>query len=283
MATREVQPAGAELRGEPLGAGSFFGEVLERHRAPGLVLTDLRHHQRRRFPRHSHQLAYFCLLLEGGYEEQIGSRSVSHRPMTLAFHPPELEHRDEVGEGGGRFFSVEVGEQRIERLREESRPALGFTVLTSGEPLWIAARLYRELRSPGAATDLVVDGLVLELLAATCRVARSERHPPTWLATVEDLLRASYCEPLTLDHLATAAGVHPCHVSRTFRRFRGVTPGDFVHELRVRHVCAGLADPDRTLADLAMDAGFADQSHCTRVFRQVTGMTPGGFRAALRG
>jgi AraC family transcriptional regulator len=272
-----------ELQGEPLGAGSFFGEVLERHRAPGLVLTDLRHREQRRFPWHSHELAYFCLLLKGGYGEQIGGESVSYRPMTLIFHPPGREHRDEVGEHGGRFFNVEVGWPWLERLREESRPALGFTVLTSGEPLWLVARLYRELCSPGAATDLVVDGLVLELLAAAGRLAQiDERYPPAWLATVESLLRESYCEPLTLDHLAAAAGVHPCHVSRTFRRFRGRTPGDFVHELRIRHVCEGLADPDRSLADLAVDAGFADQSHCNRVFKQVTGMTPGSFRTALR-
>ncbi|MBW8878486.1 MAG: helix-turn-helix transcriptional regulator [Acidobacteria bacterium] len=282
MAT-DGQQTSVELRGEPLGAGRFFGEVLMRCRAPGLVMTDLRHREQRSFPSHSHELAYFSLLLEGGYAEQVGSRSFAHRPMTLAFHPPGLEHRDEVGDGGGHFFSVEVGERWFKRLREEARPELGFTVLTSGAPLWLAARLYRELRAPGAAAALVIDGLVLELLAAAGRLARPhERRPPAWLATVEDLLRQSYREPLTLDHLAAAAGVHPCHVSRTFRHFRGLTPGDFVHELRIRHLCEGLADPDRSLIDLALDAGFADQSHCNRIFKRVTGMTPGTFRAALR-
>jgi AraC family transcriptional regulator len=87
---------------------------------------------------------------------------------------------------------------------------------------------------------------------------------------------------LALERLAAEAGVHPVHLSRTFRRFRGRTLGDYLQELRVRHVCQGLADADRPLVDLSLDAGFTDQSHCTRVFKRLTGMTPGVFRASLR-
>jgi AraC-like DNA-binding protein len=33
--------------------------------------------------------------------------------------------------------------------------------------------------------------------------------------------------------------------------------------------------------DLALEAGFADQSHCTRVFRRLVGVPPGAFRETL--
>jgi AraC-like DNA-binding protein len=39
--------------------------------------------------------------------------------------------------------------------------------------------------------------------------------------------------------------------------------------------------PGMPLSDVALAAGFADQSHLTRIFKRVTGMTPGAFRAAL--
>jgi AraC-like DNA-binding protein len=42
------------------------------------------------------------------------------------------------------------------------------------------------------------------------------------------------------------------------------------------------ADSDTALADLAMRAGFADQSHLTRVFKQMTGCTPTAYRAERR-
>jgi AraC-like DNA-binding protein len=36
------------------------------------------------------------------------------------------------------------------------------------------------------------------------------------------------------------------------------------------------------LADVALAAGFADESHMTRVFKRVTGETPGECREGVR-
>lgn len=267
---------------EPLPAGQFFGEVLGRYRSSGVVLSELCHTRRRAFPAHSHQLAYLCLLLSGVYAERIAGRLHPQEPMTLVFHPPGMDHCDEVGEHGARFFGIEVEEHWLERLREEGRLRLDLAVLSSGEPLGLAARLYRELRAGAAGCDLAIEGLVLELLALAGRLPwTDERRPPGWLPKVEALLREGFRETLRLETLAAEAGVHPAYLSRTFRRFRGHTPGDSVQELRVRAVCQGLAIGDRPLAELALEAGFADQSHCNRVFKRLTGMTPGTFRAAL--
>lgn len=46
-----------------------------------------------------------------------------------------------------------------------------------------------------------------------------------------------------------------------------------------RHVrCLG----GRSMADLAVERGFADQAHATREVRRVTGTTPARLRDALR-
>ena len=268
---------------QSLCKGQFFGEVMRRQRSSGLVLTELRHLRRRRFPRHDHELAYFGFILDGGYQERVADRSVEQGPLSLAFHPPSVEHLDEVGEGGGRMFCIEIDNRWLERLRQESRIVLDFGLLSSGRSLGLAVRLYRELH---AASDsgLLVEELTLDLLTQAVRqpvALAGERRPPSWLPAVEERLREGFREPLCLDDLAAVAGVHPVYMSRTYHRFRGITLGETLQELRVRHVCAGLADPGRSLTDLALDAGFADQSHCTRVFKQRTGMPPGAFRTAL--
>lgn len=275
--TKAMPPRDAR---EPLRAGEFFGEVVARHRVSEITLSELHHRVRRSFPRHSHEHGYFCLLLAGGYVEEIAGRPVAQRPMTVAFHPAGIEHRDEVGEGGGRMFGIEVGTRWVERLQEEAKGSLGFVTLGAGDGVWLAARLRRELWRREEGSALVIEGLVLELLAAVCRELRPvDRRPPGWLARIEEMLRAGFQESWTLDALAAEAGVHPVHLSRTFRRFRGRTLGEVLQELRVRHVCERLADPEVPLADLALEAGFADQSHCTRVFKRLTGTTPGAWRA----
>jgi AraC-like DNA-binding protein len=42
-----------------------------------------------------------------------------------------------------------------------------------------------------------------------------------------------------------------------------------------------LRDREKSLADIAACAGFADQSHMTRAFQRVAGTTPGAMRKAL--
>ena len=268
---------------EALAAGQFYGAVVCRHRTADAILSELRHDQRNRFPHHSHERAYFSLLLAGGYTEHLAGRSYPHRPMSLAFHPPWTDHRDEVEAHGARFLNVEVGPCLLDRLREESRPALDFKVFAGGPPVGLAARLYRELRHGEPGSDLRMEELLLELLAASlCRPAPEEKREPAWLSRVEALIRESFRDALGLDRLAAEAGVHPAHLIRTFRRFRGCTPGEYLQHLRIGQVCEGLANPDFPLANLALEAGFADQSHCTRVFQRRLGFTPGAFRKTLR-
>lgn len=287
MAGSDAQHGDSQACCHHLGEGQFFGEVVGRRRTSGFLLSELHHSARRRFPHHTHERAYFCLLLSGSYAQQIAGRPVEQQPISVAFHPPALTHRDEVGEHGARFFSLEVEDRWIDRLRDEERPDLSFDLAVEGSPLWLALRLYRELRHFEPDSGLTVECLAVELLRAVLhRAVREERRPPAWLGRVEELLREGYREPLTLDHLASEAGVHPVHLTRTFRRFHGRTPGEYVQELRVRQVCGALGDsraPQAPLAEIALDAGFADQSHCTRIFKRITGTTPGSFRATLGG
>jgi AraC-like DNA-binding protein len=96
--------------------------------------------------------------------------------------------------------------------------------------------------------------------------------------TVLDYLRDHYHEPITNRQLARLA-----HMSiRAFeRRFHGsfhLTPQKYVRKLRLRMASRALVHTGRTLAEVAADCGFSDQSHFTRVFRQHFGLTPRDYR-----
>jgi AraC family transcriptional regulator len=72
--------------------------------------------------------------------------------------------------------------------------------------------------------------------------------------------------------------VHSVHLARQFKRTFGWTVGDYVRRLRVEFVCQQL-ETGKPLAELALRAGFSDQSHLTRIFKRFTGQTPGEYRA----
>lgn len=96
--------------------------------------------------------------------------------------------------------------------------------------------------------------------------------------TGRELIEARVREPLRLVELAAELDIQPAHLSRTFRRVYGVTLSAYVLRRRVELACAALADGDISLAQLAHEVGFADQSHLCPSFRRVTGLTPGAWR-----
>jgi AraC family transcriptional regulator len=273
-----------------LQPGHFYGEITRKREASGLILSELKHDKARKLPTHSHELAYFCLLLNGNYWEQFGRKRITYKPLTVMFHPPDTTHVDEIGPAGGRFFSVEVKTEWMERLRE----CLGKIELDSslheGDLAWLAMRLYREHKQADACSVLTMEGLVLEMLAVVGRFKESRQdlrgqdsrgrysRGHRWLATAVDLLNAEFRSNLKVQDIATEVGVHPFHLSRVFRAVHRQTIGEYVHKLRVAYACKLLVAPDCDLATVALSAGFSDQSHFTRVFKTVTGMTPGAFR-----
>jgi AraC-like DNA-binding protein len=87
---------------------------------------------------------------------------------------------------------------------------------------------------------------------------------------------------LTADDLAAAAGCSRYAAYRAFRQAYGLSPSDYQRQLRVR-TARRLLSAGAAPAEVAADAGFADQAHLTRWFRRYYGVTPGAYRAAAGG
>ena len=122
-----------------------------------------------------------------------------------------------------------------------------------------------------------------ELIATAGRAAtpRDDRRRQ-WLHTVREQLDASVPGRPCLQELAASVGRQPAHLARAFRRKYGVSVADYARLRRLEWATAQIASTDASLARIALDAGFADQSHFTRVFRRHHGVTPGRYREIVR-
>ncbi len=98
--------------------------------------------------------------------------------------------------------------------------------------------------------------------------------PPVPLARVLDFIEAHLGESITLESLAGVAGFSPSHFTTLFRRATGLAPHQFLMERRVERARTLLAGTRLSIAEVAVLAGFADQSHLTRTFKRVAGVTP---------
>ena len=265
--------------GPLLGSGEFFGRNLSQATHGGLTLMETLYAPLQRVPGHGHEPAYFCALLSGAYWEEYGTRRVSYRPDSVVFHPPGDVHHGDIGPGGGRTFNVAFDDAWLERAQAHGRLPNESADFHGGELSWLARRLHRELAEPDATSELVGEGIALEMLGVLLRWRPPRSEPrPGWLNRAEARLREELHRPVTVQSLALELGVEPVRLSRAFRRHYGETVGERLRRLRVEHVCRRLREGEQPLSELAVEAGFVDQSHLTRVFRKLTGLTPGQYR-----
>jgi AraC family transcriptional regulator len=93
-----------------------------------------------------------------------------------------------------------------------------------------------------------------------------------------DFIHANLATHIRLEDMAGAARMSVFHFSRTFRRATGTGPHRYLVEARIERVKALLRSSDRSLAQIADETGFSDQSHMSKVFRRLTGTSPRAFR-----
>jgi AraC family transcriptional regulator len=223
-------------------------------------------------------------VLRGAFTETSGGERLTCTPDTLKVMPAGERHCDSFDLGDARGLLVETDAERAIDIRSHA-PVLDERVsFHGGIPAALARRMYREFRGTDAAAPLAVEGLLLELLAAVSR--RGERVPggaAPWLEEVRDRLHADLAARPTLAELAAEAGVHPVTLARAFRRTFACTVGEYLRRLRLERAADQLAGGSQPLAEIALTAGFADQSHFSNVFRRRTGMSPSAYRRECRG
>jgi AraC family transcriptional regulator len=129
-------------------------------------------------------------------------------------------------------------------------------------------------------SPLVIEGLTLELLAESSRrdSFKPQKRPARWVHEVRDLLRARFAERLSLEAIAASVGVHPAHLARGFRDCHGCTPGEYVRGLRIEFACHRLTYSDAPISQIALAAGFSDQSHFSNAFKRQMSRSPATFR-----
>jgi AraC family transcriptional regulator len=266
-----------------LGAGRYLGETLDHRVVASLTVTRTLHRVPARLPLHTHAAPYFCLVLNGAFDESVGATAYQARSGMLLFHPPGETHSDEIRAAGTRLVSIALGGSWAGRLGEleiRKRPRPG---RQSAAAARIAHRVARELLADDPTSSIAIEGLVLTLLAEAASTPDSLRGgAPRWLPVAADFIRANYRDRLDHDALARVAGVHGTHLARAFHRHMSCTVTEYVRRLRIEWALEHVARGDAPLADVALEAGFADQAHFTRVFRRETGSTPSEYRRRSR-
>ena len=105
---------------------------------------------------------------------------------------------------------------------------------------------------------------------------------PVKARLAQELLASNLAGQPDLDSVARQLGVSADRFVRLFRGATGLPPHRWLRSLRVERAKELMLNSRLSLAQIALECGFADQSHFTRVFSAAVHMTPAGWRKARR-
>jgi AraC family transcriptional regulator len=252
---------------------------LPRHslRAADLTITETRHSAGFRLRPHEHEVANVYIPLQGRLRETIERSSFDGQPGTVLVKPGGARHSNEYGDHDVVGIVIEVPQPAQERLGLEALFG-DRRRLVDAECARLAARLARALRSQGPGRTLLVEGLAYELFGVLSRSPRPSQRKPPWLENVRSRIMAQPETGDSLESVADTVGRHPSHVAREFRRHYGTTVGEYARQRRIEQAAAELRVSRRPIAEIALRAGFYDQSHFTNTFRRAFGITPAEYR-----
>ena len=86
------------------------------------------------------------------------------------------------------------------------------------------------------------------------------------------------CRPIAIFELAALVRLGASYFQRAFKRSFGVSPHAYMLDRRIQRAQTLMLTTDDSLCDIALAAGFSDQSHLTTRFHRAIGMTPNVWR-----
>ncbi|MDC0669148.1 helix-turn-helix transcriptional regulator [Nannocystis radixulma] len=229
---------------------------------------------------HAHEHPCITVVVDGAFEETAERRLRACPRGTLVVRPGGEPHANAVSARGVANLEIDLGPaaHRSDSLSAWlQRP----TVLQHPRLVELSDAIRTQMRIRDAAQGLVLEGLTLELLGTALRIGATPDPggPPRWLLAVRDALEAAFLAPPRVAELAADAGVHPVHLTRSFRAHFGASPGGYVRRLRLRWAAAELLRvPEKSVTRIALEAGFYDHGHFSRAFKAAIGTSPSSYR-----
>lgn len=144
-----------------------------------------------------------------------------------------------------------------------------------GELVWAKTSKLPVQNQAGAVLGLVG---ITQLLDVNTELPRRFEKFRSVVSMIEGALESSPSIPT----LAVAANMSESHFRRSFKQCFGIAPQEFISQQRLRHAAKLLTQTELSIAQIALECGFGDQSHFSRQFGRFFGEAPRSYRMHWR-
>ena len=240
------------------------------------------HGFRTRLPAHVHATYVLGVIDSGSLLVSVKGRDFVAGSGSVLALPPFTAHRELPLSGNWSFRYLYPSEQAVRRalnLRDdECGAALAFP-----EPVIDDPALAERIRLAHTMVQRGDNAGMEDALARLFRLAQSDclsnggvvgREIDRRLLAVRDELTRKPQGRITLDDMASVAGLSRFRFAHAFRSAFGISPYAYYEQVRVAFAHL-LIQQGLELGTVAFQLGYADQSHMTRQFRRGSFTTPG--------
>ena len=163
---------------------------------------------------------------------------------------------------------------------------LPFTVIKNRELSRLIATALSEYEHKEEAFDLLIKGVICEMIALLCREGALSSQNSAYSAAIEKLLPSiAYIEEhfssdISLDEIAGVQNLNPSYFCRLFKKASGSGFVDYLNFVRICKSEKLLAKSEKSILEVAYDVGFSSVSYYNRIFKRYKNCTPTEYRRA---
>lgn len=229
----------------------------------------------------AHEAVEVAICLEGGLTYRVGTRTQAVRPGEAIVLPTGFEHRTSIAPNT-RARSFWIAAPIANEIQTDLDRRFDDLALRPSTPLLrFADPLFDEAMSEEPGADHLGDLLARALLVDLLRGAPREDPIDPRIRRALQRIDRDFAEPLTIDDLATTAGLSRFHFMRQFKTATGVSPYRYLIDRRIDAAARRLESRAASVTEVAFDVGFTDLSGFARAFRRKMGATPSSYAARL--
>lgn len=225
-------------------------------------------------PMHKDNLSKISIVLEGEFSEKpIDGQAVLLGNTSIITKPNTILHENTFGKKGCTILSIQFPEHTIlppvcQKLAYHNHPS----VMLLGIKIW--------LQLVKAKTNVEID-IVLNEFIQTIQLLQSQSSKSKMFTAASMLLKLQ-CRKRPVQEVSDSLSLHRGYLSRAFKEDFHIAPGAFNKKQRLIHAIQYLNKKENSLAGVAYEAGFSDQSHFTRILQKEIGCTPMELRKYLQ-
>ena len=226
-------------------------------------------------PPHTDKLSRISIILDGELQESHASENITAVRGSLVIKPKHTIHENTFGNKPVRSLSVSFHDEHLftkhfrswQWIRHPKISVLGIRFWSEAKKLNSEEKLHNCFN---------------EFLSAVATLSNCQNKPIYWLEELKRLIGLNLSDAEKINQLSEKLCLHRVYLSRAFKKNYGLSPVEFRKYVKISAAFFDLVLTSKSLAGIAYDSGFSDQSHMTREFLRCFGHAPAQFKKLFK-